>query len=261
MPKIINTGTDQLLANYNKGIVTLTLNNPKYKNALSEKLTPYLRRILKKINKDSKYKLLVIKGSGNSFCSGGNIKGMEEKNIKGKKTVKIKSLIKKQRGLTGLLYSLNIPTIAAITGATAGAGFSIALACDLRVGNKDSFFISNYSRVGLSGDYGISWFLTNQFGASKAKEIMMLNNRIYADEALRIGLLNFCFKKDFDKKLETICNDIVSQSSLAIKHIKSNINAASYFELHKSLEMEAYNLIDCSDSIEHKIAVKNFKKN
>ena len=77
MNKIIETGTDQLLANFNDGIITLTLNNPRYKNALSEKLTPYLRKILKKIKKDSKYKLLIIKGSGNSFCSGGNIKGMD----------------------------------------------------------------------------------------------------------------------------------------------------------------------------------------
>ena len=74
MSKIIETGTDQLLANFNDGIITLTLNNPRYKNALSDKLTPYLIKILKKIKKYSKYKLLIIKGSGNSFCSGGNIK-------------------------------------------------------------------------------------------------------------------------------------------------------------------------------------------
>ena len=79
MDKKIHTGTEELIATYNKGIVTLTLNNPKYKNALSENLSPYLRRILKKINKDSKYKLLVIRGSGDSFCSGGNIKGMKVK--------------------------------------------------------------------------------------------------------------------------------------------------------------------------------------
>ena len=79
MQKNINTGTEQLLAHLNEGIITLTLNNPRYKNALSENLTPYLRRILKKINKDSKYKLLVIRGAGGSFCSGGNIKGMKKK--------------------------------------------------------------------------------------------------------------------------------------------------------------------------------------
>ena len=108
---------------------------------------------------------------------------------------KINDLTKKQKDLTGILYSLKIPTIAVVTGPAAGAGFSLALACDIRIGNKDSFFTSNYSKIGLSGDYGISGFLNNLLGEAKAKEIMMLNYRIYADDALRIGLLNFLFKK------------------------------------------------------------------
>ena len=100
--------------------------------------------------------------------------------------------------MTGQIYRLKIPTIAVITGPAAGAGFSIALACDIRIGNKNSFFISNYSKIGLSGDYGISWFLSHLLGETKAKEIMMLNERIYADEALKLGLLNFLFKLCFN---------------------------------------------------------------
>ena len=140
MDKIIHTGTEELIATYNKGIVTLTLNNPKYKNALSENLSPYLRRILKKINKDSKYKLLVIRGSGDSFCSGGNIKGMKVKKNNTSTKKKVDDLINKQISLTGQIYRLKIPTIAVITGPAAGAGFSLALACDIRIGNENSFF-------------------------------------------------------------------------------------------------------------------------
>ncbi len=260
MQKIINTGTEQLLANFNKGMLTLTLNNPRYKNALSENLTPYLRRILKKINEDSKYKLLVIRGKGQSFCSGGNIKGMKENKKKVTLKTKINDLTKKQMSLTGELYNLKIPSIALITGPAAGAGFSLALACDIRIGNKNSFFISNYSKIGLSGDYGISWFLTNLLGESKAKEIMMLNYRIYADEAQKLGLLNFLFKKDFEKNVSKICEEIVLQSPLAIKHIKSNIQASKNNSLEKSFKMEAKKLIECANSKEHKIAVSNFIK-
>ena len=260
MQKNINTGTEQLLAHFNEGIITLTLNNPRYKNALSENLTPYLRRILKKINKDSKYKLLVIRGAGGSFCSGGNIKGMKKKEKSLSLEKQINDLTKKQKDLTGILYSLKIPTIAVVTGPAAGAGFSLALACDIRIGNKDSFFTSNYSKIGLSGDYGISWFLNNLLGEAKAKEIMMLNYRIYADDALRIGLLNFLFKRNFEKNVSSICKEIVLQSSLAMKHIKSNIQSSRQNNLEKIFKMEAKNLIECSNSKEHKIAILNFLK-
>ena len=260
MSKIIETGTDQLLANFNDGIITLTLNNPRYKNALSEKLTPYLRKILKKIKKDSKYKLLIIKGSGNSFCSGGNIKGMDGDTKKKSKVSSIKNLIKKQNDLTGAIYSLKIPTIALVTGAVAGAGFSIALACDFRIGNKNSFFVSNYSRIGLSGDYGISFFLTKLLGESRAQEIMFFNKRIYADEAYNYGLLNFLYKTNFEKKTKEMFEEIISLSPIALAKIKENIKLASYCNLQKSLQLEAKNLIDCTYSKEHKKAVKNFIK-
>ncbi len=260
MQNNIDTGTEQLLANFNNGTITLTLNNPRYKNALSENLTPFLRRILKKINKDSKYKLLVLRGAGDSFCSGGNIKGMKKKKVLLSFAKQVNSLTKKQKELTGVLYDLKIPTIAVITGPAAGAGFSLALACDIRIGNKNSFFTSNYSKIGLSGDYGISWFLTNLLGESKAKEIMMLNERIYAEDALKIGLLNFLFKSKFEKNVSIICEKIISQSTLAIKKIKGNINASKKNNLEKILKMEAKNLLECSNSKEHKLAITNFLK-
>ena len=260
MQKKIDTGTEQLLACFDRGIITLKLNNPRYKNALSENLTPYLRRILKKINKDSKYKLLVLKGVGDSFCSGGNIRGMNKKEKPESIEKKINNLTKKQKELTGELYNLKVPSIAAITGPAAGAGFSLALACDFRIGNKNSFFVSNYSKIGLSGDYGISWFLTNLLGEAKAKEIMMLNYRIYADEALKLGLLNFLFKSKLDANVSNICNEIVSQSSLAIRHIKNNIHAYRKNKLEKIFKIEARNLLECSYSNEHKLAVANFTK-
>ncbi len=259
MEKIIKTGTEHLKAEFKNGVITLTLNNPRYKNALSEQLTPYLRKILRKIKEDSKYKLLLIRGAGNSFCSGGNIKGMDSKKKKSKAHDE-NDLIKKQNELTGIIYSLNIPTIAVITGAVAGAGFSIALACDFRIGNKDAFFVSNYSKIGLSGDYGISYFLTKLFGESKAMEIMIFNNRIYANEAYKIGLLNFLFKTKLEEKISHICHEIVSTSSVALSNIKKNIKTASTGTLASSLKVEAKNLVNCANSKEHKIAVLNFKK-
>lgn len=258
MDHVIKTGTEHLKASFRNGIITLTLNNPRYKNALSEKLTPYLRKILKKIQKDSKYKLLIIRGEGDSFCSGGNIKGMNDNSASKNKNSQIKNLIKKQNELTGVIYSIKIPTIALITGAAAGAGFSIALACDFRIGNKDSFFVSNYSRIGLSGDYGISFFLTKLLGESKAKEIMIFNKRIYSDEAYQIGLLNFLYKRNFENNVSKVCEEIVSLSPFALEKIKQNVKIATLGNLNALLKAEAKSLIECTYSKEHKEAVKNF---
>ncbi len=261
MKKNIITGTEQLLVENNGGVITITLNNPKYKNALSEEITPYLRKVLKRIDKDTSSKVLIIRGYGDSFCSGGNIKKMNKSNeISPTFKKQVESLEKKQIELTGLLYSLKIPTIAVITGAAAGAGFSIALACDIRIANSDAFFISNYSRIGLSGDYGISWFLPKVVGESKAKEIMFLNNRIYSKEALDIGLINILIDKNFEESLGVIIKTLLSQSNIALKFIKKNINSALKNSLKASLRLEAYHLIKSANTIEHKEAVLNFKK-
>ena len=260
----INTGTNQLLASEKDNVITLKLNNPKYKNALSEELTPYLRKILKKISKYSKYKLLIIRGEGDSFCSGGNIKKMNNSPINKKKDSnknKIDSLYRKQMELTYMISSLEIPTIAVVTGPAAGAGFSLALSCDIRIGNENAFFLSNYSKIGLSGDYGISWYLTRLLGESKAKEIMFINDRVYAKQAYELGILNYIYNnKDLENALENKKNKILSQSTYALKLIKMNINFAINSSLQKSLKLEAKNMIKSSASKEHKIAVSNFKK-
>ncbi len=262
--KNISTDTCQLIVTEDSNnVITITLNNPRYLNALSEELTPYLRKILKKISKDSNCKLLIIRGAGNAFCSGGNVKkmkGFDNRSLTKNFAQKVNALEKKQQEVTGIIYNLKIPTIAAITGACAGAGFALALSCDLRIGNKDAFFISNYSKIGLSGDYGISWFLSNLLGESKSKEIMFLNNRIYSKQSLQLGLLNLLFEKNFDKSLKEIATNLSSQSMTALKYIKHNIKSSKNNSLNQAFKYEAKNLIKCTQTKEHKTAISNFKK-
>jgi enoyl-CoA hydratase/carnithine racemase len=261
---VINLPTDtkQLILTEDNDVLTITLNNPQYKNALSEELTPYLRTILKKLKKQNKYKILLIRGKGDSFCSGGNIKKMNsnKKNISRKNIEKINDLYNKQLELTHALSSLEIPTVAVITGPAAGAGLSLALSCDIRIGSKKAFFLSNYSKIGLTGDYGISWYLTNLLGPSKAKELMFCNHRIYADEAYKIGILNFLFTKNFESNLKNFLDNLLLQSHYALKLIKKNIDFAGNNNLRKTLKLEAKHLIMSSNSEEHKLAVAKFKK-
>ena len=231
-----------------------------YKNLLINYLT--LRKILKKLKKQNKYKILLIRGKGDSFCSGGNIKKMNsnKKSSSRKNIEKINDLYNKQLELTYTLSSLEIPTVAVITGPAAGAGLSLALSCDIRIGSKKAFFLSNYSKIGLTGDYGISWYLTNLLGPSKAKELMFCNHRIYGDEAYKIGILNFLFTKNFESNLKNFLDNLLSQSHYALKLIKKNIDFAENNNLRKSLRLEAKHLIMSSNSEEHKLAVAKFKK-
>ena len=123
------------------------------------------------------------------------------------------------------LYELSKPTIAALPGAAAGAGVSIALACDLRIGFSNSFFAFIYARIGLSGDYGISYFPTNIVGPAKAKELMSTGRHVRSDEALSLGLLNEVVTDDALKtKIDEFAKQISDGPPKAIRYMKENIN-------------------------------------
>src|SRR5947208_14702326 len=101
-----------------------------------------------------------------------------------------------QRATSGRLWSMPKPTIAAIAGAAAGAGLSLALACDLRYAAEAAVLTTAFARVGFSGDYGGTWFMTRLLGSAKAKELYFFSERLTADDALRLGLVNGVFPAD-----------------------------------------------------------------
>ena len=159
----IDTGTEQLLCEVRDGVALITLNRPEARNALSDTLTPALRTTIKERSEDPNVGTLLITGAGTAFCAGGDVKGMAQSNPKVEMTVKekIAQLKERQRTLTGVLHHCPKPTIAALPGPAAGAGLAIALACDIRIAAESAFISTGYARVGLSGDYGIAWLLTN----------------------------------------------------------------------------------------------------
>ena len=263
MNKITNieTGTQQLLAKIDHNVGIITLNRPEARNALSDELTPALRKTLKEFNESNIVRSLMITGSGESFCAGGDIKSMSKEGIGPKSTREesINDLQKKQISLTGALFNLKKPTIASLPGPAAGAGLSIALACDIRYVSSNAFAIAGYGRIALSGDYGISWFLNNIVGQSKAKELLFTNNKIDAVEGLRIGLFNKIFKKEDLYEASLGAAKKISQfSPLALAKMKSNINKANEINLIDALENEAAALVDTARSNDHKEGVKAF---
>ena len=260
----LETGTRQLLSHIHGNIGIITLNRPESKNALSDELTPALRTQIANLNLDDRVNSLIITGAGDAFCAGGDIKSMNLSSNKDGWPNKvseeaIKELQVKQMTLTHTLYNFSKPTIAALPGAAAGAGLSIALTCDFRFTNENAFAIAGYGKIALTGDYGMSWLLPRIIGISKAKDMMFSNKKILAREGLNIGLFDNIIEGDnLLKSTLEYASLLSSFSPLALKAMKNNINSAYELSLEKSLNQEAIELIKASNSNDHKEGIRAF---
>ena len=150
----IDTGTDDLLASLDAGVLTLTLNRPEARNAMSAGMTAGLASQLASAELDPNVKAIVLTGAGKGFCAGGDVKGMAASGdgTVGDNTIDgaIHRQRVNQRATAGKLYNMPKPTIAALPGAAAGAGLSLALACDLRIMSSNAFMTTAFARVGFS---------------------------------------------------------------------------------------------------------------
>ena len=152
MSVTIDTGTDELLCAIDQRVATITLNRPEKRNALSDNLTPALRQTLLDLENNNDVGCIVITGTGNAFCAGGDIGGMagnrsEEPGLRPTMQNRIRTLIHKQETLSMRLFNHAKPTIAALPGVAAGAGFCIALACDIRIAAASTFVTTAYRNI------------------------------------------------------------------------------------------------------------------
>ena len=262
----IETGTEELLCRLEDRVAIITLNRPKKKNALSDHLTPALRQTLLDLETKREVGCILITGSGDAFCAGGDIGGMggnaskdEEVSERPTAEERVRALIHKQETLTLRLADHAKPTIAALPGVAAGAGLCIALACDIRVACRSAFVTTAYRNIGFSGDYGGSWLLTQLVGPSKAKELFFTGRRVQSDEALTLGIFNNVFEDaSFENEALAMAKQIASGPPIAIAFMKEHINRAVTGDLRSNLAMEADRLIRCAATSDHKEAVKAF---
>ncbi|MGI9328819.1 MAG: enoyl-CoA hydratase [Pseudomonadales bacterium] len=242
----IDTGTEELLCHLEDRVATVTLNKPEKRNALGDVLTPALRAILPVLEADSRVGCVMLTGAGSAFCSGGDVSAMGSGSSQNSKTMdeRVSELTHKQEALTLRLYELAKPTIAALPGAAAGAGMSIALACDLRIASKEAFMTTAFVNIGLSGDYGSSWFLNRLVGQAKAKELMFRAERLSAEECERWGLVNQVFDPEtFRQDAQVYAAKIANGPATALRLMKRNLNRGALQGLRESLAMEAQHLI------------------
>ena len=264
MSLTINTGTDELLCLIDDRVATITLNRPGKRNALSDSLTPALRGILLELDTRQDVGCIVITGAGSAFCAGGDISGMgavggDPSALEPTIQERTRALQHKHDTLTHRLFDHSKPTIAALPGVAAGAGFCIALACDMRIAATSAFVTTAYRNVGFSGDYGGSWLLNQLVGPAKTKELFYTARRVQSDEALALGIFNqVVADEDFLTETMNLAKHIASGPPIALGYMKENINAATGCDLRTSLNMEADRLIRCAFTQDHKEAVTAF---
>lgn len=260
-PLEIDTGTTELLCSIRDRVAVVTLNRPDARNALSDQLTPALRRMVQLCADDDRIGALLITGAGTAFCAGGDVKGMGDRS--NRKSVpleeRIADLRHKQRTLTGAIVGLRKPTVAALPGAAAGAGLAIALACDIRIAARSAFVTTGYLRIGLSGDYGISALLIRAVGASRARELLLFSNRIDATTAERIGLVHRVVDDEhlLDEAFDS-ARQLAMQPATALGFIKDNLDEAETTDFLTSMDREAERLIGAMQSEDHAEAVRAF---
>jgi 2-(1,2-epoxy-1,2-dihydrophenyl)acetyl-CoA isomerase len=261
--KLIDTGTQDLLASLDAGVLTLTLNRPEARNAMSREMNTALASQLALAELDAEVKCIVLTGAGKGFCAGGDVKGMA---ARGDGTVgdnTIDGAIHKQRvgqrATAGKLFKMPKPTLAALPGAAAGAGLSLALACDLRIMASGAIMTTAFAKVGFSGDYGGTYFMTQLVGAAKARELYFLSDRVSADEALRLGLTNWvCSPEDLVSKTREIALRLANGPTIAYRYMKENLNRAMAGDVDDCLDLEATHHVHCGQSEDHREATKAF---
>ena len=261
--KQIDTGTNDLLASLDEGVLTLTLNRPEARNAMSREMNEALAQQLAAAELDPAVKCVVLTGAGKGFCAGGDVKGMAARGdgTVGDNTIDgaIHRQRVNQRATAGKLFSMPKPTLAALPGPAAGAGFSLALACDLRIMSSSAFMTTAFARVGFSGDYGGTYFLTQLVGAAKARELYFLSERISAEEALRLGLTNWvCEPEQLEAKTREIARRLAQGPTVAYRYMKENLNRAMHGDVDDCLDLEVTHHVHCGQTEDHREAAKAF---
>lgn len=259
----LDTGTPDLQATQEGGVLTLTMNRPDARNALSRPMLQAMQQQLVAAEFNPEVRCIVLTGAGKAFCAGGDVKGMAAAGdgTVGQRTIDeaIHQQRHSQRETAGRLFKMPKPTLAVLPGAAAGAGLSLAMACDLRLMASSAFMTTAFAKVGFAGDYGGTYFMTQLVGAAKARELYMLSERVSSDEALRLGLANWvCEPDQLGERTREIAQRLASGPAVAYRYMKENLNRAMAGEVDECLDLEATHHIHCGQTQDHKDAARAF---
>jgi 2-(1,2-epoxy-1,2-dihydrophenyl)acetyl-CoA isomerase len=247
-----------LIETIENGIATLTFNRPERLNALSTPIMQGLLDGLPRLAGDPAVKVVVLTGAGRAFCAGGDVKSMAEGGEQRTATEAVAHL-RSRMEVSRILHELPKPTIAMVNGPAAGAGLALALACDLRIAGTSARLVTAFVKVGFSGDFGGSYFLTRLVGTARARELYFTGRPVAADEALTLGLVNRVVPDDqlHDVTME-LARSLAQGPQIALSLMKRNMNCAENAGLAELLDLEAVHQVQTGRTEDHREAAKAF---
>ncbi|MGA7161299.1 MAG: enoyl-CoA hydratase-related protein [Bacteroidota bacterium] len=249
------TNYNTLLASTVNSVLTITLNRPESYNALNEGMKKELNDAFKQAEKDDSVRCIVLRGAGEkAFCSGQDLK---EHSSAGRSLKE--SLEKSYNPLIRKMRTLEKPIVGMINGVAAGAGLSIALACDMRIMSDTAKLIEVFIRIGLVPDSGSHWFLPRLVGMAKAFEYAATGRDIDAAEAERVGLVNrVVHASELEKSVIDIAEKLAAAPTRSIGLIKRTLNKSLASDLDSLLEYEAVIQEIASNTEDYREGVKAF---
>lgn len=243
------------------GVTTLTINRPKARNALSDEMRSGLVEALLEAERDDEVRCVVLTGAGEHFMAGGDVKGMAESLDKPAEDIHREFLLR-IHDLHPIMFAMRRmpkPVIASCKGAVAGAGVSLALACDLVIAAEDAFFTLAYCHIGTSPDGSSSFHLPRAVGIKKAMEIALLGDRIDAQSAKEMGMINFVVPTS---GLEMQTGNLSSRLAKGPTHVYGNTKALLYRSMENQfesqLQLEAEYFADCASRPDFREGVTAF---
>lgn len=231
---------EQLIVDLDGAVATVWMNNPDRLNALSPTMTPELLQALTQLGGDPSIRAIVLTGKGRGFCAGADLSALQEPYLKGERPQLSMFLKEGYNKLIPLLAETPKPVIAAINGVVAGAGNSLALACDLRVASEEASFSTAFVKIGLIPDAGSCYLLPRTVGMAKALELALLSDKVDAATALEIGLVNRVVPADFLlAEAHTLATRLAQLPTKAIGLTKRIFNEAQRLTLAETMDREA----------------------
>lgn len=238
-----------------EGIATITLQRPEVYNALNDEITFELQDAWKAAAKDAHVRVIVLTGAGKAFCSGQDLKASAQN--KGRSF--IDSLRTRYNPIITAMRSLPKPIVCRLNGVAAGAGASLALACDVIVASEEATLIEIFVNIGLVPDSGSSYFLPRLAGMAKAFELCAMGNRVSAPEALALGLVNKVVPAaQLDEAVAAYSQHFAQAPTRAIGLMKKMLNRSMTSSLEEMLEYEAYCQQIAGQSDDHREGVQAF---